>query len=305
MYGKIITAGIWRGFVRVIDAKQGSDEWLALRRRSIGASDLPVIMGISPWRTPLQLWREKVGLGSGQEVTRNMSYGHEIELVVRSQYPGFMPIVAQHEGYGWAIASLDGWDGTRVLEIKSASRDDHTMAEHGLIPPKYLPQLAWQLFVTGAEEVVYASYNRGAIAEVRVAKDQAYVDMCFDIAQQFWTCIVDLEPPETQERDYVLVMDEDALAAAEEWRIAKVAMDAAEATEKAARERLLGFTDDGNCSIGAVRVTRVHRIGAIDWNKVWKTVETLSPETANIIDPAEYRKAGSGFWKVAIARMGA
>ena len=298
MHGKIVVTGIQGGFVRIIDTNQGSDEWVAFRRRSIGASDLPVILGISPWRTPLQLWREKIGLGDGQEVTSNMAYGHEIELVVRQQYPGFVPVVAQHEQYGWAIASLDGWDGERVLEIKSASRDDHTMAEHGLIPPKYLPQLAWQLFVTGANEAIYASYNRGAIAEVRVARDQGYIDMCFDVAQQFWSCMENLEPPDTQERDYVLVTDEDALAAAEEWRLAKVSLDAAKAVEEAARERLLGFTDDGNCAIGNVRVTRVHRIGSIDWNKVWSAVETLSPETAAVIDPASYRKGSSGFWKV-------
>ena len=288
--------------MKIIDMTQGTDEWLAFRRQCIGASDLPVIFGISPWRTPLQLWREKVGLGARQEVSRYMEYGHEIELIVRQKYTGFAPIVAQHAEYDWAIASLDGWDGERVLEIKAASRDDHTMAEHGLIPPKYLPQLAWQLFVTGSKEAIYASYNRGVIAEVRMARDDSYIALCFDMAREFWGCLTSLSPPETQERDYVLVTDEEAIAVSETWKASKLALDAAEEKERVARGRLLDFTDDGNCAIGDVRITRVHRTGAVDWNKVWADVEVMSPEVATSIDPSSYRKPVTGFWKVAIGK---
>ncbi len=38
---------------------QNTPEWHAFRRKRIGASDAPVIMGISPWKTPYQLWIEK------------------------------------------------------------------------------------------------------------------------------------------------------------------------------------------------------------------------------------------------------
>lgn len=36
--------------------------WLAARENSIGGSDAPVILGLSPYRTPLALWSQKVGI---------------------------------------------------------------------------------------------------------------------------------------------------------------------------------------------------------------------------------------------------
>lgn len=36
-------------------------EWLEQRRKGIGGSDAPVIMGVNPWRSPMDLWLEKTG----------------------------------------------------------------------------------------------------------------------------------------------------------------------------------------------------------------------------------------------------
>ena len=44
-----------------IDLVQGSLEWREFRKRKIGASDAPSVMGVG-FLTPLQLWRIKVGL---------------------------------------------------------------------------------------------------------------------------------------------------------------------------------------------------------------------------------------------------
>ena len=36
-------------------------EWLEGRRGGLGASDCGVVLGVSNFKTPLQLWREKIG----------------------------------------------------------------------------------------------------------------------------------------------------------------------------------------------------------------------------------------------------
>ncbi len=41
-----------------IKAEQRSEEWLKLRREGLGASDIPAVLGISPYKTPYQLWAE-------------------------------------------------------------------------------------------------------------------------------------------------------------------------------------------------------------------------------------------------------
>ena len=41
--------------------EQKSEEWLDWRKKGIGSSDAPIIMGVSPWKTPFELWEEKTG----------------------------------------------------------------------------------------------------------------------------------------------------------------------------------------------------------------------------------------------------
>ena len=36
------------------------EEWLSARRTGIGGSDIAAILGLSPWRTPLDVYRDKV-----------------------------------------------------------------------------------------------------------------------------------------------------------------------------------------------------------------------------------------------------
>jgi predicted phage-related endonuclease len=42
--------------------QQQTPEWLEFRKNKIGASDAPIIMETSPWKTPYQLWLEKLSL---------------------------------------------------------------------------------------------------------------------------------------------------------------------------------------------------------------------------------------------------
>jgi len=44
-----------------VKAEQRSPEWFALRKDGITATDAAVIAGLSPYKTPYQLWAEKRG----------------------------------------------------------------------------------------------------------------------------------------------------------------------------------------------------------------------------------------------------
>lgn len=46
----------------VVDIIQLSEKWFPWRKEGITASMIPVIMGLSPYQTPYQLWAELVGL---------------------------------------------------------------------------------------------------------------------------------------------------------------------------------------------------------------------------------------------------
>ena len=37
------------------------EEWLAIRQTGLGGSDIAAALGVSPWKTPVELWMEKTG----------------------------------------------------------------------------------------------------------------------------------------------------------------------------------------------------------------------------------------------------
>jgi putative phage-type endonuclease len=105
----------------IVRVAQGSSEWHEHRRRYRNASETPAVLGVSPWRTPYQLWQLKLGLIE-QEVSLAMQRGTELEPVAREAYEQryghvMQPLVVVDGEYS---ASCDGWTlaGDRVLEVK-------------------------------------------------------------------------------------------------------------------------------------------------------------------------------------------
>src|SRR5689334_6309347 len=137
---------------------QNTSEWLEMRRNKIGASDAPVIMGVSPWKTPFQLWEEKLGIGKEKETTASMRRGIDMEEEARQKFEELtghivFPKVMFHPDYEYLMASLDGIDMDHkvAVEIKCPGREDHECAMDGVVPEKYKPQLQHQLEVTGLD----------------------------------------------------------------------------------------------------------------------------------------------------------
>lgn len=62
------------------------EQWLEGRRHSIGASEVPTVLGLNPFDTPLQLALRKRGDIPDKEETEAMRMGHKLEPVVAELY---------------------------------------------------------------------------------------------------------------------------------------------------------------------------------------------------------------------------
>ncbi len=65
------------------------EDWLAARRKGIGGTDMAVIIGLSPYKTPLELWLEKTGRAEQQhspEAEERMYWGTALEDLVARRY---------------------------------------------------------------------------------------------------------------------------------------------------------------------------------------------------------------------------
>ena len=68
----------------VLDQRSG--EWHQYRAKRIGASDAPIICGLSPWKSAIQLWMEKTGKITQPDSSGNFAIqrGIRLEPVVRA-----------------------------------------------------------------------------------------------------------------------------------------------------------------------------------------------------------------------------
>lgn len=155
---------------------QGTAEWLEVRRGLITGTDLPVILGISPWKSEAELADEKMGLLEPGDETPQMRMGKRMEDPVREEYElqtgerlRHVRRIVIHGEIPWAGASLD-FDvvGKRkIVECKVSGRREW---EDG-VPLDVEAQVQWQMGVAGYPEADVAVWWRGE--ELRILNVQA------------------------------------------------------------------------------------------------------------------------------------
>lgn len=143
---------------------ENREEWLSGRGIGIGGSDAAAIVGQSPWMTPTELWKQKLGLSQQKDLSGNAAVerGVRMEPVIREFFKGLHPeCTVLHFPYDllfqkerpWLFASLDGEivrdDGKRgILEIKTGTTQKWKEWENGGVPKNYLIQTFHQLLAT-------------------------------------------------------------------------------------------------------------------------------------------------------------
>jgi len=259
--------------------QQNTADWLAWRKTGIGASDVPVILGVSPWRTPYQLWQEKTGRSEGQMENSAMARGKALEAQARLAYESttgeaMQPAERTHAMLTFMRASLDGisLDGKTICEIKCPGKDDHAKAVAGEVPEKYGQQIQAQLFVSGAERCDYYSYDGSSGVIVSVLPDVEKQTQIVEACKAFWQHVTSDTPPplcERDERD-----DAEWMLAASAYSAAKAQADRADAEVMFARERLIKLAPEGGKG-GGVSLIRAERAGSVAYAKA---IKELAPD---------------------------
>lgn len=278
---------------------QNTPEWAEFRRRKIGASDAPIIMGVSPYKTKRQLWDEKLGLKESPAPHAGMKRGHELEKRARQameQLTGLIvePKVVQHSAIDWAIASLDGvsLDGKIFIEIKCLSREKHEMALRGEIPSEYYPQLQHQWWcMPDAKEAFYVSYHPDYPDENRcklifVEKNEKYIEDLHSVERDFWNSLETLTPPPD---DYVEQESLEWINVSASYLECQRQLKVLTEQESLLRDQLIAISGGCNSRGGGLSISQVRRRGNISYTSI--------PELKGI-DLERYRKPDSTYWKI-------
>ena len=131
------------------------------RDKYIGGSDIPIIMGISPFKKRYDLLLEKSGLKEN-DFTGNMytTYGNELEPQIRAyvnfEYStNFEPNQTIKDNLR---ANTDGFNGDTVLEIKTTSHIYDKVEDYKI----YLVQLLFYMWLNKVDKGLLAVYSRPA-----------------------------------------------------------------------------------------------------------------------------------------------
>lgn len=279
--------------------EQKTPEWLEFRKSKIGASDAPVIMGVSHWKTPLQLWNEKLSLDS--TITENnpwMQRGIELEpqaLAKFEELTGYLmsPKVLLHPNIDWMIASMDGieLEGKAAVEIKCPGKLDHECAMDGQVPEKYIPQLQHQIEVSGLKKIYYFSYSVTSWKILEVSRDEKYIINLLKKEKEFFDLLRKKECPKETERDFQEINSPEWEDLSKKWLYLSEKMNELEKEKEEVRKNIIQISN-GKISKGyGLTVTKVLRKGNVDYN--------LVPEL-NGIDLEPYRKPPIESWKISI-----
>lgn len=133
---------------------QRTPEWLEARRGLITATDIPILLGLSPYKCEADLADEKLGLVEPTESTLRMRVGQALEPLIAQEYAiktgnAFKRYHAmvQHPMISWAAASPDYRvvGQRRLVEVKKSVRSRFADG----VPQDIEAQVAWQLGVSG------------------------------------------------------------------------------------------------------------------------------------------------------------
>jgi putative phage-type endonuclease len=188
-----------------VDLESNSDEWLSWRSAGVGSSDIPIILGIDPWKDIHTLWLEKLGLQEKPPTTWYMQRGHDEEPTARflfewemgRQFPAACFTTLEHP---WAKASLDGWNRPDIWENKRPGKTNHRKYLKSGPPDHYVVQMLWQLGIAKGLTNHFSSFNADfpedqQFVVYKVPYDEARFLSIFEKAHAFYRCLERAIPP--------------------------------------------------------------------------------------------------------------
>ncbi len=203
-------------------AGMSNERWLECRAHgpkgdipyTVGGSDVAAIFGVSPWVTPLELWKIKKGeIKTPPKMNPDqLEMGHLLEPIAAYWYEkktGDTVIndtnMYQHADFPFALADFDrrfirkedGEPG--ILECKSCSYHKASAWADDQYPLYYELQLRFYLAVAdvniGAFSAIWGNNPENDLALPKLERDKAKEDMIFDRLERWIWSLENDKPP--------------------------------------------------------------------------------------------------------------
>lgn len=215
---KLQTAANGTSSFFVVDLNQKSDKWLKWRGEGVTASDMPIILGLSPYKTPYQLWAEKTGRFNSPDISANpnVKRGNRLEDKARQAAEVtagqlLIPMCGECRHFRPFRASFDGLDENfKPYEFKAPSdaqwEDVKAKGVDSAAYIMYEAQTQAQAVVADQDEGLLLFYRETDSGpqemEFHITVSNEKRDEILKTAAWFWNLVVtNTPPPKDPERD--------------------------------------------------------------------------------------------------------
>lgn len=200
--------------MKIIKLEQGKNSWLNWRKEGIGASEISILMGSNPYKTPLKLWNVKCGYEGEDFINAAMKHGMDNEEAVRQKMNklygiDLQPLCIEDEDFPFMKASLDGYDmKEQVLgEIKCPISELilNAAKQDKIIPGYWLDQVQWQIMLCKPKRAFIVLWDHRTDEDIiiDVLPLPERIEKMKKIAHDFWDKVRRGEPPRHQKGDFL------------------------------------------------------------------------------------------------------
>ena len=196
------------------------------RSKYIGGSDIGAILGLSKFKSPLEVWMEKTGKEGNRKDSLPLRFGSFAESFVASEYSratGYQLLHDEsthiHPQLSYMSAHIDRFvlgDGvdappTKILECKTANafaKSEWGQVGSDEVPMSYLCQVIWYMGITGIDQADLAVlFGNSDFRIYAIERDKTLEELIIQKAIHFWNEYVlkDIPPPPSSEADCQLL----------------------------------------------------------------------------------------------------
>lgn len=193
------------GIKRVSTNEMSHDDWVELRKKSIGGSDAAAIVGLNNYSSAFSVWAEKTGRIDAKEDNEAMRQGRDLEEYVAQR---FVEQTGKHvrkcnaflynDLYPFAHANIDreivGEDAG--LECKTTSLLNPYNFKNGEYPENYYVQCQHYMAITGKKKwyIAVLVLNR-SFHVYEVERDEDEIAALMKAESDFWRYVEEDAPP--------------------------------------------------------------------------------------------------------------
>lgn len=196
----------------MVKADEARIQWLEQRRAGIGGSEAAAVLGLSPWKSALELYCDKLGINPTEYQEPDWLYwGKALEPIIADRFKKDTGRVVVNDGefhvqrseeYPWMLCTIDRTilrDDTNepgILSIKNVA--GFKKAQWADEPPvEYQVQIQHEFVVTGRRWGSFAVlFNGHDFGWYDVERNDRFCEHLIKQERLFWQRVLTQEPPE-------------------------------------------------------------------------------------------------------------